>query len=104
MIAVTAHATEHLTRIRDASDVDRRSGIRLMKAKTPTGIAVAFSRQPELGDDTIRRPGLSIYVAHEIADLLDGAMIDVREVDGEENLVLRPPGRNPTDQASIGQV
>ena len=88
MLRLTADATKHL---RDASGRREGPGDRIPRFARQSGqIKLGFASTPEPGDKVVETSGMRLFLAEDIADKLDAAIIDVRhEQDGGEVLVLR---------------
>ena len=87
MLQITDRATNHLLRARTERGFDERAGARFVRSST--GVALTFAPAPEQGDRVLDGSALPIYVAEDVTEVLDGALIDVAPDDGESRLVIR---------------
>ena len=53
------------------------------------GVGLTFAPAPEPGDQVLSGSALPIYVAEDVTEALDQAVIDVAAEDGGSRLVLR---------------
>jgi Fe-S cluster assembly iron-binding protein IscA len=88
MLRLTTDATKHLLVASERRDAP---GGRIPRFARQSGqIKLGFASTPEPGDKVVETSGMRLFVAKDVADKLDAAIIDVRhEQDGDEVLVLR---------------
>lgn len=88
MLQLTTDATNHL---RNAGERRDAMGGQVPRFARQSGqVKLGFASTPEPGDKVVEASGMRLFVANDIADKLDAAIIDVRrEEDGAEVLVLR---------------
>jgi Fe-S cluster assembly iron-binding protein IscA len=66
--------------------------IRLAPVIGPTGesqVAIQTVEGPRKGDATTEAEGLEVFVAEDLVQPLDAAVLDAEETEGRANLVLR---------------
>jgi hypothetical protein len=86
MLQLTADATNHLIAAGDRRD----SGERTPRFARQSGqIKLGFASSPEAGDAVVEAAGMQLFIAGDIAETLDAAVVDVQERDGRRVLVLR---------------
>jgi Fe-S cluster assembly iron-binding protein IscA len=90
MLEITQQATSHLIRVRAEQGYSADAGARFVRGTT--GVGLTFATQPEQGDVVLAGPDLHVYVAEEVANVLDNAVIDETSEDGGSRLILRPQG------------
>ena len=88
MLQITDRATNHLLMARTERGFDERAGARFVRG--PAGVALTFAPAPEQGDQVLDGSALPIYVADDVTEVLERALIDVTADDGESRLVIRP--------------
>ncbi|MGH2681950.1 MAG: hypothetical protein ACRDIX_01795 [Actinomycetota bacterium] len=67
--------------------------IRLAPVIGPTGeseVAIQTVEGPREGDATTEAEGLDVFVAEDLIQPLEAAVLDAEETEGRANLVLRP--------------
>ena len=87
MLQITDQATRHLLRARSEHGFDDAAGARF--ARTSTGVALTFVLGPYPGDEVITQAALPIFVADDVAALLDHAVIDIADDPAGSSLVVR---------------
>ena len=87
MLHLTREATDHLRRTRRDLGVDRQQPARLLGNGALVGFT--FKSEPTRDDRVILADDMQVYVAPELADALDRAVLDARVEDGRSILVLR---------------
>jgi len=94
MLTVTKEAAELLKVAKAAENASDDAGIRIRRgimSKDPGLVAVGFaiSEDPSPDDEEIEQEGLRIFVEEELIELLDGRILDVREVSEGLELFFR---------------
>ncbi|MEW5989996.1 MAG: hypothetical protein AB1736_01445 [Chloroflexota bacterium] len=87
MLLLTPEATSHLVRVRRKRGLDDQNGARFVSRGT--GVGLTFAAAPEPGDRVIDQKDIPVFVARDVADALDGSVIDARLEQGTSVLVLR---------------
>jgi len=88
MLQVTPKATRHLIQVRRKRGADPRAGARFVRRGGRVGLTFALA--PATGDRVVDAKEIRVYVASEIADALDHAIIDARDdEDGKTALFMR---------------
>jgi Fe-S cluster assembly iron-binding protein IscA len=87
MLQLTPEATSHLVRVRRKRGLDDQNGARFFSRGT--GVGLTFAAAPEPGDRVIDQKDIAVFVAPEVAEALDGSVIDARIEQGKSVLVLR---------------
>ncbi|HEX5589813.1 MAG TPA: hypothetical protein VFX65_05950 [Candidatus Limnocylindrales bacterium] len=91
MLQLTPDATSHLVRVRRKRGLDDQNGARFVSRGT--GVGLTFTAGPEPGDEVIDQADIAVFVAREVAEALDGSVIDARLEQGRSVLVLRRHAR-----------
>ncbi|HZD80194.1 MAG TPA: hypothetical protein VE646_09160 [Actinomycetota bacterium] len=94
MLQVTDTAVGVFRRILEMPDVDG-SAIRIQVGELPTGEPGIMFRPvegPETGDLESESSGMDVFVSDELAQPLDGSVLDARETPEGATLYLRPQG------------
>ena len=87
MARITKDATRHLKRLHAEKGLDGEASVRILRRSGRLGMT--FSEAPQDGDTRLDQDGVHVYIARELADPLDGSVIDV-EMGGERpRLVVR---------------
>jgi Fe-S cluster assembly iron-binding protein IscA len=95
MLEITSEATGVVQALRTQRGLPDGCGLR-MYANTDDGsnsqraVRLGFVEEPIPGDAVAEQDGERIFVAPEVADMLDGRVLDADEIDGETKLVLHP--------------
>jgi Fe-S cluster assembly iron-binding protein IscA len=87
MLQITDKAAIHLLYARSERGFDERAGARFVRGSA--GVGLTFAPAPEPGDQVLSGSALPIYVAEDVTEALDQAVIDVAAEDGGTRLVLR---------------
>jgi Fe-S cluster assembly iron-binding protein IscA len=87
MVQLTEKATRHLVRVRSERGFDAGAGARFVSRGA--AVTLTFAKAPEPGDRVATRSEIPIYVAPQVAEKLETAVIDVDDRDGRVGLVLR---------------
>jgi Fe-S cluster assembly iron-binding protein IscA len=87
MLQITSNAARHLIKVRGERGVDARSGVRLVRRGGRVGIT--FVGTPATGDQVIAGDGINVFIAAEVADVLDDSTLDARDDGGRTALVMR---------------
>lgn len=93
MIQLTDPAASVLQEARDDQDLPDDYGVRISAQPDDEGelrVGLAFSEGPEDDDEIIEGGDLELYVSPEVAEALSESVLAVGEVDGSEQLVIRP--------------
>ena len=96
MLTLTPNAANVLTETKSRQGIPEDAALRVAAAPTTDGeepgITLGFVDAPMDGDQIGEAHGMSVCVAPEVAEALDGARIDVHQQDDEARLVLVPAG------------
>jgi Fe-S cluster assembly iron-binding protein IscA len=87
MVQVTQEATKHLVRVRRERGFDTATGARFVSRGS--SVTLTFAPAPQPGDGVAGGKEIPIYVAPQVAEKLDSAVIDIADRDGRVGLVLR---------------
>jgi Fe-S cluster assembly iron-binding protein IscA len=87
MLTLTPNATRHLIEVRKERGVDEKAGARFISKGGKVGLT--FAKAPETGDKVVEGSEIPVYVAAEIAEVLDHSVIDARAEEGKMTLILR---------------
>jgi hypothetical protein len=87
MLQVTPEATHHLMRVRRERGFEEADGARLVRQDVDLGLM--FTPSPEIGDRFVDGGGIPIYVAADVAAMLEDSVIDIRLDRGRVVLVVR---------------
>ena len=96
MLQVTSAAMSTFEQARGAQDLPDSVGVRIFAQRDEQGeigIALAFTEQPEDGDQVTETDGTAVFVAPELAEPLSDSLLDVEDSDEGTHIVL-------TDQPS----
>jgi Fe-S cluster assembly iron-binding protein IscA len=86
-VAVTEAAVEHLQIILSGQEAENEIALRL--TPQPGGRLVLTLDRPGEGDESIEAAGETVLVvAPEVADMLDGSVIDVQETEDGPKLTI----------------
>jgi Fe-S cluster assembly iron-binding protein IscA len=89
MLKLTKAATAHLLRARTERGFDPTAGARFVRGSA--GVGLTFVRAPQDGDKVLTGSDFPVYVAEEVAGILDRAVIDETTTeDRGSRLVIRP--------------
>jgi len=92
MLTITHQAAVVLEQQRQAAEAPGTFGVRLFAATPPGGgaprVAVAFVPEAQPGDQVTEQEGVTAFVAPEVTDVLDDAVLDASPVDGDVELVI----------------
>lgn len=100
MLKLTKAATAHLLRVRAERGFDPSAGARFVRGSA--GIGLTFARAPQEGDKVLMGSDFPVYVAEDVAEILDRAVIDETTTeDRGSRLVIRPQlaGETPDPEA-----
>ena len=90
MLTITHEAAVLLEQQRHAAEAPDSFGVRL--ASPPGGgspsVALAFVPEAKPGDQVTEQEGVTAFVAPEVTDALDDAVLDASPVDGDIELVI----------------
>jgi len=87
MLELTPKAGRYLTNLRGQRGVDDRAGARLVSRGGRIGLT--FAPAPVAGYRVVDGGVIKLYVPPEIAETLVESIIDVRDEDGQTELVIR---------------
>lgn len=93
MLQVTDAAVSVLTEIVQREEATGGGAIRLASVTGPTGeseIAIQTVEGPREGDATTEATGLAVFVAEDLVQPLDAAVLDAAETEQGTKLLLRP--------------
>lgn len=93
MLQMTNRAATLLANLRRDAELPEEAGVRVYgenQADGETTLAIGFTLEPMASDQVSEQSGMRLFVAPEIATPLDGAVMDVIEDEGEEQLIFRP--------------
>lgn len=97
MLHLTPEATYHLIKTRQERGVDDRAGARFVSKGGRVGLTFALA--PGAGDRVVDGEGIKVYVAADIAGVLDESIIDARDENGHTSLIMRKRTAATTDVA-----
>jgi Fe-S cluster assembly iron-binding protein IscA len=92
MLQVTQPAAEVLSDVRSQQGVPDHFGVRVFAGQTNDGqqaIGLGFAETPADGDAVAESEGVTLYVAPELAEPLEEAVIDVESQPDGDTLVFR---------------
>jgi Fe-S cluster assembly iron-binding protein IscA len=92
MLQVTDAAVSVLNQILQREEASG-GAIRLASVTGPTGeseIAIQTVEGPREGDATTQAPGLDVFLAEDLVQPLDAAVLDAEEMEQGTKLLLRP--------------
>lgn len=87
MLQLTPDAAKHLISVRDGRGLSRDDAVRFVR--NGAGVGLTFASKPQPGDQPIEGAGLQAFLSSEVAQILDGTVIDARPQGGETVLVIR---------------
>ena len=88
MLEITQQAAAHLIRLRAEGGHGPESGARFVRGTS--SVALTFALEPQPGDLILAGYDLTVYVAEEVAEILDRSVIDATTDGGGVRLALRP--------------
>jgi iron-sulfur cluster assembly protein len=94
MLTVTKRAAALLKAAKFAEGATEHAGIRIRRGLTTSGsgklaVGFAISPGPDPSDEQVEQDGLRIFVQDELVEALDGRTLDIRDTEGEVELVFR---------------
>jgi Fe-S cluster assembly iron-binding protein IscA len=94
MLKVTSKAATVLKAAKRARGASAEAGIRIVRGpggsgNTAPAIGFTISEAPGPNDEEIDQDGLSIFVESALVEPLDGRTLDVRDEEGQPELVFR---------------
>jgi len=93
MLQLTQNAAVALTTARAESGAPDTYGVRFFTSSTQPNeqarIAIGFVASPEPNDALVEEHGLKAYVAPEVTQVVGDATVDVENVGGQSQLVVR---------------
>ena len=96
MLRITQPAATLLSQARAESGAPNGAGVRFFAHaanEAGTEIGLDFVPQPAEGDQVSTQEGLPVYVAAEVAEPLNEAVVDAKPVNGAPQLVLDVTGQ-----------
>jgi Fe-S cluster assembly iron-binding protein IscA len=87
MLQLTTAATDHLIRVRDERGRSKDSAARFVSKGARVGLT--FAAKPGPKDHVIEGAGIAVYLAPEVAEKLENAVIDASVDEGRAILVMR---------------
>ncbi len=87
MFQLTPEAANHLRSVRDGRGLSRDDAVRFVR--NGAGVGLTFASKPEPGDRPIEGAGLQAFLSSEVAQVLEGTVIDARAQGGQTVLVIR---------------
>lgn len=87
MLQLTTAATDHLIRVRDERGRGKDAAARFVSKGARVGLT--FAAKPGPDDRVIEGDGIAVYLAPEVADALENAVIDASVDEGKAILVMR---------------
>jgi Fe-S cluster assembly iron-binding protein IscA len=101
MIKVTPRAARHLVRMRRSRGFSPKAGARFVRMSNGVGISI-FGR-PKPDDRVIEATGIDVYAGRDVAEKLEGSILDATEQQGATELVLRTPPSEGTRRSAEGR-
>ncbi len=96
MLTLTPNAANALNETKTRQNIPDDASLRIASAPATNGeqggITLGFVDEPQAGDQVGEAHGLTVCVAPEIADDLDGAQIDLQQQGADAQLVIVPAG------------
>lgn len=92
MLQISDGAVRLLQETRSEQGVPESYGLRVFGRSDQTGgiqVHLTFTEEPEEGDQVIEQAGTELYLAPEVAEPLDNAVLDVADEEAGPELVLR---------------
>jgi Fe-S cluster assembly iron-binding protein IscA len=93
MLRLTNDASAAVADMRTERGLSEEYGLRLYTATSDDGqraIRLEFVETPRKGDEVADADNARVFVARELADALDGRVLDVTQDDADPRLVLQP--------------
>jgi Fe-S cluster assembly iron-binding protein IscA len=97
MLQLTPKATRHLIQVRRERGVDKKADARFVRRNGRVGLT--FTTERTKTDRVVEAEEIQVYIATEIADTLDQAIIDARAEEGKTMLVIRRQAAGKTAAA-----
>lgn len=91
MLQVTSSAMSTFEQAREAQDLPENAGVRIYAQRDEqgeVGIALAFAEEPESDDQVTETDGTQVFVAPELAEPLSDSVLDVRDAEEGQELVI----------------
>lgn len=91
MLQVTSSAMSTFEQAREAQDLPEDAGVRIYAQRDEqgeVGIALAFAEEPESDDQVTETDGTQVFVAPELAEPLSDSVLDVRDAEEGQELVI----------------
>ncbi len=95
MLQMTDRAADLLRNLRTEAQLPENAGVRVFSEVAESGepaLSIGFTTDPMPSDQVGEHGDLRLFVAPEIAEPLEGAVMDVIAENGESQLVFRPAG------------
>lgn len=99
MLQMTDRAADLLRNLRREAQLPGDAGVRVFSELADSGeptLSIGFTTDPMPSDQVTEHGDLRLFVAPEIAEPLDRAVMDVIAEDGESQLVFRPADAGAT--------
>jgi len=93
VLQVTSAAVTTFEQAKGAQDLPDSAGVRIFAQRDEqgeVGIALAFSEEPQEGDQVTETDGTAVFVAAELAEPLAETVLDVQQTEQGTELVLSP--------------
>lgn len=103
MLRITQQAASLLSQIRAGAGAPDNYGVRFFAqpaAQGGTQVGLDFVAQPAEGDQVSKQEDMPVYVASDVAEPLNQAVVDAKAVDGAPQLVIEPKGQSTGQSAS----
>jgi Fe-S cluster assembly iron-binding protein IscA len=91
MLVVTPEATAYVGALLAENDLPATYGLRLSAGSSENGqraVQISFTQEPAAGDEVAADGAARVFVAPEIAPVLDGTVLDVESSGNQSRLVL----------------
>lgn len=95
MLQVTSAAMTTFDQAKGAQDLPDSLGVRIFAQRDEqgeVGIALAFTEEPQDGDQVTETDGTAVFVAPELAEPLADSVLDVQQTEQGTELVLTSQG------------
>lgn len=92
MVRISSGAVALLEESRREQGIPESQGVRVygeFDSEVGLQVRLAFTEDPRQGEEVIEQDGTEFYIAPEVVEPLQGAVVDVADEDGSQ-LVLRP--------------
>ena len=90
MLEVSMKAATYVDEVRRRFELPATAGLRVWMEQSPeAAVRVGLSEEPDVDDDVVEAFGARVFVAGNLADALDGHVLDVDVAAEPPHLVLR---------------